>query len=98
MAPRGIENRSRPRPEFSRLRSRRGGKAPFSRRLARTRPDRRYEHCDDLWVDGDPQSGRYWANLVAASLTILLAIMAAPVMSLIGVLPRSYVLALAALA
>ena len=48
--------------------------------------------------DAGPQSGRYWANLVAASLTILLAVTAAPVMSLIGVLPRSYIFALAGLA
>jgi benzoate membrane transport protein len=48
--------------------------------------------------DAGPQSGRYWANLVAATLTILLAVTAAPVMSLIGVLPRSYIFALAGLA
>jgi benzoate membrane transport protein len=48
--------------------------------------------------DAGPHSGRYWANIVAASLTILLAVAATPVMSLIGVLPRSYVFALAGLA
>jgi benzoate membrane transport protein len=48
--------------------------------------------------DAGPPSGRYWANLVAAGLTIVLAVAAAPVMSLIGVLPRSYVAALAGLA
>jgi benzoate membrane transport protein len=48
--------------------------------------------------DAGPRSGRYWGNLVAASLTILLAVLAVPVMSLISVLPRSYVLALAGLA
>jgi len=48
--------------------------------------------------DAGPQSGRYWANIVAASLTILLAVAATPVISLIGVLPRSYVFALAGLA
>jgi benzoate membrane transport protein len=48
--------------------------------------------------DAGPHSGRYWANLVAASLTILLAVAATPVMLLIGVLPRSYVFALAGLA
>lgn len=48
--------------------------------------------------DAGPQSGRYWANLVAASLTMLLAVAAAPVMCLIGILPRSYVFALAGLA
>jgi benzoate membrane transport protein len=45
-----------------------------------------------------PQSGRYWANIIAASLTILLAVAATPVISLISVLPRSYVFALAGLA
>ena len=48
--------------------------------------------------DAGPHSGRYWANIVAASLTILLAVAATPVMSLISVLPRSYVFALAGLA
>lgn len=48
--------------------------------------------------DAGPQSKRYWANIVAASLTILLAVAATPVMSLIGVLPHSYVYALAGLA
>ena len=48
--------------------------------------------------DAGPQSCRYWANVVAASLTILLAVAATPVMSLMGVLPRSYVFALAGLA
>jgi len=48
--------------------------------------------------DAGPPEGRYWANLVAASLTILLAVAATPVMSLIGVLPGSYVFALAGLA
>ncbi|HUD87824.1 MAG TPA: benzoate/H(+) symporter BenE family transporter [Xanthobacteraceae bacterium] len=48
--------------------------------------------------DAGPQSCRYWASLVAASLTVLLAVAATPVMSLMGVLPRSYVFALAGLA
>ncbi len=48
--------------------------------------------------DAGPKEARYWANIVAASLTILLAVLAAPVMSLIGVLPKSYVFALAGLA
>jgi benzoate membrane transport protein len=48
--------------------------------------------------DAGPQSGRYWANLIASGLTLLLAVAAAPVMSLIGVLPRSYLFALAGLA
>ena len=49
-----------------------------------------------------PTPGRRPADirpiLVAAGLTIVLAVAAAPVMSLIGVLPRSYVAALAGLA
>jgi benzoate membrane transport protein len=48
--------------------------------------------------DAGPRSGRYWASLVAAGLTVLLAVAATPVMSLMGVLPRSYVFALAGLA
>jgi len=48
--------------------------------------------------DAGPHEGRYWANVIGASLTILLAIAATPVMSLIGVLPRAYVIALAGLA
>jgi benzoate membrane transport protein len=48
--------------------------------------------------DAGPQSCRYWASLIAASLTLLLAVMATPVMSLMGVLPHSYVFALAGLA
>jgi benzoate membrane transport protein len=48
--------------------------------------------------EAGPQSGRYWANVVAAGSTILLAVAAAPVMSLIGVLPRSYLFVLAGLA
>jgi|RhiMethySRZTD1v2_1073278.scaffolds.fasta_scaffold01781_16 benzoate membrane transport protein len=48
--------------------------------------------------EAGPQSGRYWANLVAAGLTILLAVAAPPVISVIGVLPRTYLFALAGLA
>ena len=48
--------------------------------------------------DAGPHSGRYWGNIVAASLTILLAVAATPLISLISVLPRSYVFALAGLA
>jgi benzoate membrane transport protein len=48
--------------------------------------------------DAGPKSGRYWASLVAAGLTVLLAVAATPVMSVMGVVPRSYVLALAGLA
>jgi benzoate membrane transport protein len=48
--------------------------------------------------EAGPMQSRYWANLIAASLTIVLALAAAPVMSLIGILPDSYVFALAGLA
>jgi benzoate membrane transport protein len=48
--------------------------------------------------DAGPQHCRYWASVVAASLTLLLAVAATPVMSLMSVLPRSYVFALAGLA
>jgi benzoate membrane transport protein len=48
--------------------------------------------------DAGPLPCRYWASLIAASLTIVLAVAATPVMSLMGVLPNSYVFALAGLA
>ncbi len=48
--------------------------------------------------DAGPLSGRYWASLIAASLTILIALGAGTVSSLIPILPRSYALALAGLA
>lgn len=42
--------------------------------------------------------GRYWASVVAAALTILLALAATPVASLLNVLPKTYVFAIAGLA
>jgi len=48
--------------------------------------------------DAGPKPARYWANIIAASLTIALAFAAAPVMSLIGALPKSYIFALGGLA
>ncbi len=48
--------------------------------------------------EAGPVQARYWANLVAATLTILIAVAAAPVASLLGVLPKSYIFALAGLA
>ena len=48
--------------------------------------------------DAGPTEARYWASLIAAGLTMVLAFAAAPVMSLIGVLPKAYVFALAGLA
>lgn len=48
--------------------------------------------------DAGPPAGRYWASLIAASLTVVLALGAGTVSSLITILPRSYALALAGLA
>lgn len=48
--------------------------------------------------EAGPLGGRYWANLIAAPLTVLIAIAATPVASLIGVLPSSYIVALGGLA
>jgi benzoate membrane transport protein len=42
--------------------------------------------------------GRYWANLISAALSVLIALAAGPVASLIGILPRGYIVALAGLA
>lgn len=48
--------------------------------------------------EAGPAQSRYWANIVAATLTILIAIAAAPVASLLGILPKSFIFALAGLA
>lgn len=48
--------------------------------------------------EAGPLHTRYWANLIAATLTILLAFAAMPVASLIGILPKSYIFVLAGLA
>jgi len=48
--------------------------------------------------EAGPVAGRYWANLVAATLTLTIAVAAAPVASLLAILPSSYVFALAGLA
>lgn len=48
--------------------------------------------------DAGPLCYRYWASLVAAFLTLTIALAASPVTSLIAILPRAYVLALAGLA
>jgi benzoate membrane transport protein len=48
--------------------------------------------------DSGPPSGRYWAAVISAALTIALALAATPVASLLNVLPRSYIYALAGLA
>ncbi len=48
--------------------------------------------------EAGPASGRYWAVVVAAALTIVLACAATPVASLLNVLPKTYIVALAGLA
>lgn len=48
--------------------------------------------------DAGPASSRYVANLISAALTVTIALAASPVTSLLGILPRVYVLALAGLA
>lgn len=48
--------------------------------------------------DSGPLSGRYWAAVISAALTIIMALAATPVASLLNVLPKSYILALAGLA
>jgi benzoate membrane transport protein len=48
--------------------------------------------------DAGPVSGRYWAVVISSGLTLLLALAAMPAASLLGVLPKSYVFAVAALA
>ncbi len=49
-------------------------------------------------ADAGPMSGRYWAAVVAAVLTIALGCAATPVASLLKVLPKTYIAALAGLA
>lgn len=48
--------------------------------------------------DAGPMPGRYWAAVIAAALTIILAFAATPVASLLNVLPKTYIVALAGLA
>lgn len=48
--------------------------------------------------DAGPKQGRYWASLIAASLTISIALGAGTLTSLLAVLPRSFVVTLAGLA
>jgi len=48
--------------------------------------------------DAGPKQGRYWANLIAATLTISIALGAGTLTSLLAVLPRSFVVTLAGLA
>ncbi len=48
--------------------------------------------------DAGPEEGRYWANLVAATLTFSIALGAGTLTSLLAVLPRTFVVTLAGLA
>jgi benzoate membrane transport protein len=48
--------------------------------------------------EAGPVNGRYWANLTASVFSLSIALAAAPVMSVVGMLPKSYVLVLAGLA
>jgi benzoate membrane transport protein len=43
-------------------------------------------------------NGRYWANLIASVFSLSIAVAAAPVVSVLGMLPKTYVLVLAGLA
>jgi hypothetical protein len=48
--------------------------------------------------EAGPVRGRYWANLISAGLSLLIALAAGPVASMMGILPRGYIVALAGLA
>jgi len=48
--------------------------------------------------DAGPMPGRYWAAVIAAALTLVLAFASTPVASLMNALPKSYVIALAGVA
>jgi benzoate membrane transport protein len=48
--------------------------------------------------DAGPVQGRYWAALISATLTLLIALAAAPVVVLLGILPPAFIVTLAGLA
>jgi hypothetical protein len=48
--------------------------------------------------EAGPVGGRYWANIISAGLSLSIALAAGPVASLLGILPRGYIVALAGLA
>ncbi len=48
--------------------------------------------------DAGVPSGRYWAAVISASLTVFLALAATPVASLLNILPKTYIFSLAGLA
>jgi benzoate membrane transport protein len=49
-------------------------------------------------ADAGPAPGRYWAAVIAAVLTMIIALAATPLASLLNVLPRTYIYALAGIA
>jgi benzoate membrane transport protein len=48
--------------------------------------------------EAGPPGGRYWGNLTAATLMVLIALAAGPIATLLGVLPRTFIVAVAGLA
>ena len=48
--------------------------------------------------EAGPKSSRYWAAVIAAALTIIMALAATPLASLLTALPKTYIFALAGLA
>jgi benzoate membrane transport protein len=48
--------------------------------------------------EAGPFKGRYWANIVSAVLSMLIALAAGPVVSLLGILPSAFIVTLAGLA
>jgi len=48
--------------------------------------------------DAGVPSGRYWAAVISASLTVFIALAATPVASLLSILPKTYIFSLAGLA
>ena len=49
-------------------------------------------------AEAGPLAGRYWGAVISAALTLVLALAATPVASLLNVLPKSYIFAVAGLA
>jgi benzoate membrane transport protein len=48
--------------------------------------------------DAGPVGARYWAGLISAALTLLIALAATPVVVLLGILPPAFIVTLAGLA
>lgn len=49
-------------------------------------------------AEAGPQAGRYWAAVISAGLTLVLAAAATPVASMLAILPKTYIFAVAGLA